>query len=802
MCTVPALLSVGAAAETVTVDAENETIQDAIDRASTGDTVEIPGGTYQTQLDVSKDITLTSVGSDDVVITTEDEREGVGVRITSATATIESITVQGTDIGILYVPDPTAEELSLTIQGVAVVNNRNGIEFAADNTDADGSVNSIEARDNGKAISVYEVMGELSVEGSELISNEYGIAGNPTSLSVSNTDINRNEEWGVSVSESKSVSITDTNVNENGAGDSDGDNIYIGELSTDSTVTIENVEASSANDNGIVIESSQTDVTISDITANQNGDVGVWIQSQSAAVNSLTANGNGDGILSIRADTSEITDVETENTGGGIYTEGSDIAISDVTVESNTGDHGIDIPSASTVSISESTVSQSSESNIVVQSEANNASVSVTDVTATESESYDGIHIDASSTSVIDLSGITANSNDDNGLDIHGGTVTISDTTVSTNVNTGLIFPSVSEAEVSGITATGNGWGVWFEEIGTKASITDSTITGSGEEEIGNDADRDVQVTDSTVGVIGTLDEDIITDGVVPGDNVATENPDLESRVVADFTINPSPPRAEEKVTFDASDTKVIGGSVTSYEWDLNGDGSSEASGKLAETTYQEDGVQEVTLTVVDDEGREDSKTEEFEVSPSGINTQISTTKTELTTDEQTAIEYSITNYLTNEESEVQMIVESPSGVIITSTHNVDESSNQVTLTETVAPTEQESFRFNVIPDSPGTYEVTAIANYQSTDGTDEGEVVEETTFEVTEATSQSSDQNGAADASEAQTDDPNDATDTSEVQSDEEENSDISFWDWIIVIIFFYGGYRVLKLIYSFISG
>lgn len=733
MCALTVLFSAGVAAETVTVDAENETVQDAIERASVGDTVEIPGGTYQTQLDVTKDITLTNAGSGDVVITTEDEREGVGVEITSGTATIESITVQGTDIGILYTPDPSAEELSLTVEDVTVLNNRNGIEFAADNTDADASVKSIEGRNNRQAIAVYQVMGELSVERSELISNEYGIAGNPTTLIVSNADISRNVEWGISITESKSVSITDTTANQNGADDSDGDNIYIGELTTDSAVTIENVEASGANDNGIVVESLQADVTLSDITTNQNEDVGVWIQSQSATVDSLTADGNGNYILSIRADTSEITGVETENTGGGIYVESSDVTVSDVTIESNTGDHAIEIPDASTVSISESTVSQSSESNIVVQSGVSNASISMTDITATESESYDGIHIDSSRTSVIDLSGITANSNDDNGLDIQGGTVTVSDTTVSTNVNAGLYFPSVSEAEVSGITATGNGWGVWFDEIGTKASITDSTITGSGEEEIGNDADRDVQVSDSTVGVIGTLNEDIITDGVVPGDNVATKNPDLEARVAADFTIDPSPPRAEEKVTFDASDTKVIGGGVATYEWDLNGDGSSEASGELAETTYQEAGVQEVTLTVVDDEGREDSKTEEFEVSPGGINAEITLPDTDITTDEQATIEYSVVSYLTNKESEVQMVVEYPSGVEVSSTKGLDESSNQATVTETIEPGGSEDVRIIISPTSPGEYDVEAKAVYKSVDGETTGEKSQSITFDVEE---------------------------------------------------------------------
>jgi PKD repeat protein len=74
----------------------------------------------------------------------------------------------------------------------------------------------------------------------------------------------------------------------------------------------------------------------------------------------------------------------------------------------------------------------------------------------------------------------------------------------------------------------------------------------------------------------GSLDELAVYSG---DESAATVTEHFDSngnqpRPVASFTANPSPVRAGQTVTFDASSSHYTGGSIVKYEWDLNGDGT------------------------------------------------------------------------------------------------------------------------------------------------------------------------------------------------------------------------------------
>lgn len=58
--------------------------------------------------------------------------------------------------------------------------------------------------------------------------------------------------------------------------------------------------------------------------------------------------------------------------------------------------------------------------------------------------------------------------------------------------------------------------------------------------------------------------------------------------------------------TFDGRLSYDPDGVVTSYAWDLDGDGTTDATGKTASETYEDPGTYEVTLTVTDNEGNTD----------------------------------------------------------------------------------------------------------------------------------------------------------------------------------------------------
>jgi plastocyanin len=75
---------------------------------------------------------------------------------------------------------------------------------------------------------------------------------------------------------------------------------------------------------------------------------------------------------------------------------------------------------------------------------------------------------------------------------------------------------------------------------------------------------------------------------------------------VAAVTANPATPVVGRPVTFDASRSSDADGAITRYEWDLDGDGAFERSGKAAQQTTTYSTARRVTVRVqaTDDKGR------------------------------------------------------------------------------------------------------------------------------------------------------------------------------------------------------
>jgi len=78
----------------------------------------------------------------------------------------------------------------------------------------------------------------------------------------------------------------------------------------------------------------------------------------------------------------------------------------------------------------------------------------------------------------------------------------------------------------------------------------------------------------------------------------------------ADFGVEPRLPQIGETVTFDASGSSDPDGQVQSYEWDFDDDGTVEATGQTANTSFSSAGDVPVTLTVKDDDGSTDDTTQ------------------------------------------------------------------------------------------------------------------------------------------------------------------------------------------------
>src|SRR5436309_8848014 len=94
----------------------------------------------------------------------------------------------------------------------------------------------------------------------------------------------------------------------------------------------------------------------------------------------------------------------------------------------------------------------------------------------------------------------------------------------------------------------------------------------------------------------------------------------------ASFTMSPNPAHVGETVTFDASastpgdkgENCYAGNIIEHYDWDFNGDGTTDLSstGPTATHTYSSTGVERVTLTVTNTCGLSDSDTQVLTVLP------------------------------------------------------------------------------------------------------------------------------------------------------------------------------------------
>jgi PKD repeat protein len=76
---------------------------------------------------------------------------------------------------------------------------------------------------------------------------------------------------------------------------------------------------------------------------------------------------------------------------------------------------------------------------------------------------------------------------------------------------------------------------------------------------------------------------------------------------VADFSVMPAQPTAGELVLFNGTLSWDFDGTIVTYSWDFNNDGSPDASTAVAEHFFPAPGTITVSLTVTDDSGASDT---------------------------------------------------------------------------------------------------------------------------------------------------------------------------------------------------
>lgn len=117
-------------------------------------------------------------------------------------------------------------------------------------------------------------------------------------------------------------------------------------------------------------------------------------------------------------------------------------------------------------------------------------------------------------------------------------------------------------------------------------------------------SDRDVISLDDDTAIFGTFPESAF---------VFTRGGETEpgGAPIADFNWKPSNPDPNQQITFDASESNDIGGSISLYEWDWNNDGVYEESHGDATIfhLWPQAGSYQVTLRITDNNGETDTIT-------------------------------------------------------------------------------------------------------------------------------------------------------------------------------------------------
>jgi PKD repeat protein len=77
----------------------------------------------------------------------------------------------------------------------------------------------------------------------------------------------------------------------------------------------------------------------------------------------------------------------------------------------------------------------------------------------------------------------------------------------------------------------------------------------------------------------------------------------------ADFAYTPEAPTTGKPIAFDGTSSFDLDGRIAIFKWDFNADGTTDATGAVAEYTFPVPGIYGVSLTVVDDTGNSDTVT-------------------------------------------------------------------------------------------------------------------------------------------------------------------------------------------------
>lgn len=203
------------------------------------------------------------------------------------------------------------------------------------------------------------------------------------------------------------------------------------------------------------------------------------------------------------------------------------------------------------------------------------------------------------------------------------------------------LLPRSERDRVPGAVAAGNDF------------VTSPTFYGNEPTDISEDfqvATRDASSNSTTV----TVPDDARYIFLSPQDDLFEDNADFDEdfgfritvvneEPTADFNFSPSPSRAGEQVTFDASASSDPDGTIEEYRWDFNGDDvvDNVTTDPITTWTYDSQGGYEIVLTVEDDDGATGRDIDDTGVRPPSPTARCTATPETVTVDETVTIDVS-----------------------------------------------------------------------------------------------------------------------------------------------------------------
>ena len=427
----------------ITVDddgpADYNTIQAAVDAASSGDTIYVYNGRYHENIIISKSLTL--LGQDEANVIIDGDRSGNCIKLSSSDVIVNGFTITNASDSGLYAiySDLNVGNVTITDNTKSGINFNYGNTFTIRNSTIDGN--------GGGIIYAGSATGDAVVE-DNIITNNIG-----SGVSIS-------------LAEGKSATVKNNKIDNNAGSYSDGISISI--AGSGGLMTIENNPVTRSGRYGIYLQGGRTESIVADSSVESSGSYGLYAVSSDLNVENVTITENTkSGIHFNSGKAFTIRNSTIDGNGGGIIYAGS--ATGNAVVEDNIITNNI----GSGVSISLAEEKSATLKNNKIDNNAGSSS--------------DGIYCNIAGTGgmvTIENNAVTGSGR--YGIYLQGGKtdLNVENVTIIDNTKSGIFFNYGKAFTIRNSTIDGNGGGIIYSGSATgDAVVEDNIITnniGSG----------------------------------------------------------------------------------------------------------------------------------------------------------------------------------------------------------------------------------------------------------------------------------------------------------------------------------